>query len=103
MKRQYRTLIVMVVAVGTAALASFAVYRAVQRMPVREVEVASMHVVVAAEALPVGTRLTEKHLKIAAWPSRNPVAGSFAACHVAHVASVRCDHIGESVDVTYVW
>ena len=78
MKRQYRTLIVMVVAVGTAALASFAVYRAVQRMPVREVEVASMHVVVAAEALPVGTRLTEKHLKVVAWPARNPVAGAFS-------------------------
>jgi pilus assembly protein CpaB len=78
MKRQYRTLIVMVVAVATAALASFAVYRAVQRMPVREVEVANMHVVVAAEALPVGTRLTEKHLKVVAWPSRNPVAGSFS-------------------------
>ena len=78
MKRQYRTLIVMVVAVATAALASFAVYRAVQRMPVREVEVASMHVVVAAEALPVGTRLTEKHLKVVDWPSRNPVAGSFS-------------------------
>src|SRR5436190_17514912 len=78
MKRQYRTLIVMVVAVGTAALASFAVYRAVQRMPVREVEVASMHVVVAAEAVPVGTRLDARHLKVVAWPSRNPVAGSFS-------------------------
>ena len=78
MKRQYRTLIVMVVAVGTAALASFAVYRAVQRMPVREVEVASMQVVVAAEALPVGTRLDAKHLKVVAWPSRSPVAGSFS-------------------------
>jgi len=78
MKRQYRTLIVMVVAVGTAALASFAVYRAVQRMPVREVEVASMQVVVAAEALPVGTRLDAKHLKVVPWPSRSPVAGSFS-------------------------
>jgi pilus assembly protein CpaB len=78
MKRQYRTLIVMVVAVGTAALASFAVYRAVQRMPVREVEVASMQVVVAAEALPVGTRLDAKQLKVVDWPSRNPVAGSFS-------------------------
>jgi pilus assembly protein CpaB len=78
MKRQYRTLIVMVVAVGTAALASFAVYRAVQSMPVREVEVASMQVVVAAEALPVGTRLDAKHLKVIDWPSRSPVAGSFS-------------------------
>jgi pilus assembly protein CpaB len=48
-------------------------------MPVREVEVASMQVVVAAEALPVGTRLTEKQLKVVDWPSRSPVTGSFSA------------------------
>jgi pilus assembly protein CpaB len=78
MKRQYRTLIVMVVAVGTAALASFAVYRAVHAMPVREVEVASMQVVVAAEPLAVGTRLNERQLKVVAWPSRSPVNGSFS-------------------------
>jgi len=78
MKKQHRTLIVMLVAVTTAAVGSFGVYRAVEQMPVREVEVANMHVVVAAQSLPMGTRLTQNHLRLVAWPSRNPVAGSFA-------------------------
>jgi pilus assembly protein CpaB len=78
MKKQYRTLIVMVVAIVTAAAGSFGVYRAVEQMPVREVEVANMQVVVAAQALPMGTRLTQNHLRLVPWPSRNPVAGSFS-------------------------
>jgi pilus assembly protein CpaB len=78
MKRQYRTLIVVGVAILTAALASLGVYRAVQQLPVREVEVASHHVVVAAQPLPVGTLLRPNHLKVVAWPARNPVAGSFS-------------------------
>ena len=77
MKKQHRTLIVMLVAVTTAAVGSFGVYRAVEQMPVREVEVANMQVVVAAQALPMGTRLTQNHLRLVAWPSRNPVAGAF--------------------------
>ena len=78
MKKQHRTLIVMLVAVGTAALGSYGVYRAVLQMPVREVEVASMQVVVAAQPLTMGTRLHPNHLRVVAWPSRNPVAGSFS-------------------------
>jgi len=78
MKKQHRTLIVMLVAVVTAAVGSFGVYSAVQQMPVREVEVANVQVVVAAHALPMGTRLTQNHLRVVAWPSRNPVAGSFS-------------------------
>jgi pilus assembly protein CpaB len=78
MKRHYRTLIVVFIAVVAAGLASYGVYRAVQKIPVREVEVASMHIVVAAQPLPVGTRIEEKHLRLAAWPTRNPVNGSFS-------------------------
>ena len=78
MNKQYRTLIVMLVAVATAALGSFGVYRAVLRMPVREVEVASMQVVVAAQPLTMGTRLDPNQLRVVSWPSRNPVAGSFS-------------------------
>jgi len=78
MKKQHRTLIVMLVAVLTAAIGSYGVYRAVLQMPVREVEVASMQVVVAAQALPMGTRLHPNHLRVVPWPSRNPVAGSFS-------------------------
>ena len=45
-------------------------------MPVREVEVANYHVVVAAKPLTMGTRLNADDLKVVAWPSRSPVADS---------------------------
>ncbi len=77
MKRN-RTLIVMAVSVVTAAAASFGVYRAIQSMPVRKVEINTVPVVVAKMALPVGTRLTADHLTVAAWPSRTQVPGAFA-------------------------
>ena len=77
MKKQHRTLIVMLVAVGTAALGSYGIYRAVLQMPVREVEVASVQIVVAAQPLAMGTRLHPNNLRLVAWPSRNPVAGAF--------------------------
>ena len=78
MNRQYRTIIVMVVAVATAALASFGVYTALQRMPVRTVEVGTVNVVVAAEPLNVGTQLQREQLKVIAWPAKNQVPGAFA-------------------------
>lgn len=76
--KQQRTMIVLAVAVITAGVASFLVYRALQNVPVREVEVASIPVVVAARGIPVGTRLTADHLRVAAWPAKNPVPGSFS-------------------------
>jgi pilus assembly protein CpaB len=33
---------------------------------------------VAAEAVPVGARLTEKQLRVISWPARNPVPGAFS-------------------------
>jgi pilus assembly protein CpaB len=78
MKKQHRTLMVMLVAVVTAALGSYGVYRAVLQMPVREVEVASMQVVVAAQPLAMGTRIHPNQLRVVAWPSRNPVPGAFS-------------------------
>jgi pilus assembly protein CpaB len=47
-------------------------------MPVREVEIGTIPVVVAAEAVPVGARLTEKQLRVISWPARNPVPGAFS-------------------------
>jgi pilus assembly protein CpaB len=73
-----RTLIVIAVAVVTAGIATYGVYQAVQRMPVREVEVASVPVVVARDYIPVGTQLTADHLRVVAWPSRNRVPGAFS-------------------------
>jgi pilus assembly protein CpaB len=78
MKKQNRTLIVMLVAITTAAVGSYGVYRAVLQMPVREVEVASVNVVVAAQPLAMGTRLHPNQLRVVAWPSRNPLVGAFS-------------------------
>ena len=58
MNRGVRTLIVVLVALFTAGIATWTVYQGIQRMPVREVEVASQPVVVAAKALPVGALVT---------------------------------------------
>jgi pilus assembly protein CpaB len=79
MNRRNRTLIVLVVAVGLASVATLFVYRAISRIPVRQVEVASLYVAVAAENLPTGTRLTKDHIKVVGWPSSSPVQGAFAS------------------------
>lgn len=76
--KQSRTMVVLAVAVVTAGLAAFAVYKAIQNMPVREVEVASVQVVVASKTVPVGTKLTTDDLRVVAWPARNQVPGAFA-------------------------
>jgi pilus assembly protein CpaB len=78
MNRNTRTLIVLVVAVAVAGLATFGVYRALQRMPVREVEVAHTYVVVAAKPLAMGARLGAGDLKVVPWPSRTPLEGAHA-------------------------
>jgi pilus assembly protein CpaB len=75
--KQQRTVVVMLVAVVTAAIAAYGVYQAIQRMPAREVEVPGVNVVVASGYIPVGTRLTKDHLRVATFPARNPVPGAF--------------------------
>ena len=76
--KQQRTLIVMLVAVATAGVAAFGVYQAIQRMPVRQVEMETVPVVVAKHAIAVGTRLTTDDLLVAAYPARTPVPGAVA-------------------------
>jgi pilus assembly protein CpaB len=77
MTRQTRTFVVLAVAVAAASVASFGVYRAIERIPVRNVEIATNHAVVAAKTLPMGTLLTKEDVKLVAWPARTPVAGGF--------------------------
>lgn len=79
MNRRNRTLFVIAIALVAATVASYGVYRAVQRIPVREVEVASVQVVVAKSHLPVGTLVTADAAKLVPWPARNPVPGAFAS------------------------
>lgn len=78
MNRRNRHILIVGVAVATACLASFGVYRAVTRIPVREVEVARSFVVVATKSLPPGVRLTATDVRLAGWPAASPVAGSFS-------------------------
>jgi pilus assembly protein CpaB len=79
MNRRNRTLVVLLIAVLMAGAATFAVFRVVARIPVREIEVATMHVAVATENLPNGTRLTKEQVRVVAWPAANPVQGSFTS------------------------
>lgn len=77
MNRSTRTFVVVLIAVGVAALASFGVFRAIQRMPVREVEVRSLHQVVAARELAMGQLITKDDVKLVAWPASSPVPQGF--------------------------
>jgi pilus assembly protein CpaB len=74
MDRRNRTIAVLVIAVAMATAASYGVYRTVQRMPVRQVEVANYQVVVAARPIGMGARLTAADVKLVAWPASSPVA-----------------------------
>jgi pilus assembly protein CpaB len=78
MTRTNRTLLVFFLSVAVAGVASFFVYRAVQSIPVREVEVKSYYVAVAAKSLPVGTLLTPNDVKLVAWPASSPVSGGYS-------------------------
>jgi pilus assembly protein CpaB len=77
MNRQRRTLVVLLVAVATASVASFAVYTAIARIPVRRVEIATRHAVVAASSMPMGTRLTGDSVKVVDWPEHTPLTDGF--------------------------
>jgi pilus assembly protein CpaB len=66
------------VAVISATVASASVYRAVTRIPVRQVEVAHTYVVVTNRALPLGARLGPADVKRVAWPESTPLTGGFA-------------------------
>jgi pilus assembly protein CpaB len=77
MNRRNRTTVVLLVAVAVAALATYGVFRTIKSIPVREVEVATRYVVVAAEDMPLGTRVARQHVKVVGWPAATPIDGSF--------------------------
>lgn len=79
MNRRTRHLVVLAVAVLTASIASFGVYRAMERMPARPGETPHRPVVVAARSLPIGTELTEQDVKVVDWPSASLVPGAIGA------------------------
>ena len=77
MNRRTRTIAVLVIALVTASVAAFVVYKAIARIPVREVEVANYHVVVAAKSLSMGTRVSNADVKLIPWPTKSPIANAF--------------------------
>ena len=77
MNRTTRTTFVVTIAAGLAAAASFGVYRAVKRIPVREVPVAHYSVVVAKDDLAMGALVTKEDVKLVPWPSSDPLQGGF--------------------------
>ena len=77
MNRRSRHLVVLVVAVVTAAIASFAVYRAILLAPSQAAERHQM-VVVAARPIAIGTELTARDVKVLAWPGGSPIAGAIS-------------------------
>ena len=78
MSRNTRTLIVLTLSLAVASAATYLVYGAVRRIPVREVEVKSYYVVVAAKPLALGTMLAPSDVKLIPWPASSPVAGGFS-------------------------
>jgi pilus assembly protein CpaB len=76
--KQHRTLIVMIVAVATAAIAALGVSQAIKRMPARKADMETVPVVVATRAIPIGTRLTKEDLKVVVWPAKTQVPGAFS-------------------------
>jgi pilus assembly protein CpaB len=78
MSRNTRTLIVLALALVVAGGTSFMVYRAVQNIPVREVEVRNYFVAVAARPLPLGTMLQASDVKLVAWPESAKVPGGYS-------------------------
>jgi pilus assembly protein CpaB len=78
MNRTNRTLIVLAIAVFVATIASLSIYRAVQRIPERRVEVATVFAVVAAKPMSTGTLITADDVKVVGWPAKTPLAGGFS-------------------------
>ena len=79
MNRNARTVVVIIVALVAATVASFGVFLAVRSIPTRTVQVAEMHHVVAARPLAMGTYVTAADLTLVPWPAANPIPGAFTS------------------------
>jgi pilus assembly protein CpaB len=67
--------VVLMVAVITASIAAFTVYRAVSLVPGQAAE-RNQLVVVAARPMGIGDQLTARDVKVLAWPAGSPIAGA---------------------------
>jgi pilus assembly protein CpaB len=70
-----RLIVGLVIAISVGAIASLYVYRQVNSRVVNTPQVTMQQVVVAAQPLMLGTRLTPDQLRTVAWPANQPIAG----------------------------
>ncbi|RPJ61381.1 MAG: Flp pilus assembly protein CpaB [Acidobacteria bacterium] len=75
---RFRMTVIAVLALGLSVLVTFVVYRALNKR-LNASATDTRAVVVAAEKLPLGTKLEERHLRAIAWPSASLPEGSFAS------------------------
>ena len=75
MNRRTRHVVVLMIAIVTASIASFGVYRAMAQMPAQRVD-AMTQVVVAAKPMVIGTAIRAKDVKLVAWPASSLVPGA---------------------------
>jgi len=68
MNRRTRHLVVLMIAIVTASIASFGVYRAMGQLPAQRME-SMKSVVLAARPMVIGTAITAKDLKLVSWPA----------------------------------
>lgn len=78
MNRRTRHLVVLLIAVVTASLASFGAYRAMAQLPSGPAD-RGQPVVVAARPLVIGTQLREADVKLVSWPAGSVVPGAITS------------------------
>jgi pilus assembly protein CpaB len=75
--RRFRIGTAIVIAVFVALGTSYFVYQQMKRASVQAKPIEMGHMVVAAEALPLGTRLQPQDLRTIPWPKKEPAQGMF--------------------------
>jgi pilus assembly protein CpaB len=76
MNRSLRTAVVLAVALVAALAASYVAYLAVQRVGAQSAGPDTVPVVVAVREVPMGTLLTNDHVRVMAWPASSQVHGA---------------------------
>ena len=79
MNRRNRTFIVVGIAVVTATLATWIVYRQLRKMPARHTEAAHLQVVVATRPLAIGAAVGPEDVKLVGWPAESPLRGTHSS------------------------
>src|SRR3954449_5136033 len=79
MNRNTRTIIVLIVALAVAGIASYAVFAAVQRATPPTAATLQTKAGCAAKPLPVGTLVNPEDVKVVPWPAASQIPGAFTS------------------------